>query len=66
MTSEDSEAERPSTLPESALIELKGFESDDAANKFSSVFYAYLSVIGRHINLERLVAVTVAYDYPTD
>jgi hypothetical protein len=64
MTVEESNAanDRPSSLPTSVSLSLNGFESEEAAQKFGAVLYAYLSAIGRNLDLERLFAVTVAYD----
>jgi hypothetical protein len=65
VSSEDSETERPSTLPDTVSISLNGFESEEAAHRFAAMLREYLFAIGRNLNLERLVAVTVAYDYQT-
>jgi hypothetical protein len=56
-------ADRPSSLPTAVSMSLNGFESEEGAQKFSELLFAYLSVIGRDLNLERLVEVTVGYDY---
>ncbi|TQF35305.1 hypothetical protein UNPF46_25240 [Bradyrhizobium sp. UNPF46] len=43
---------------------LSGFESDEAARTFAGKLQAYLHVIGQYLDLERLDAVSVAYNYP--
>jgi hypothetical protein len=66
MTDESSAPEaRPPTIPDPLKMELFGFESDEAANRLATFLQAYLAVISHQIDLTRLDAVTVAYDYGT-
>ncbi|WP_143275362.1 hypothetical protein [Bradyrhizobium canariense] len=57
------------TLPRFRLVfpllslTLGGFESPEAARKFADTLHLYLQVLGQYLNLERLDAVSVAYDY---
>lgn len=54
----------PSTVPSPLPMSLSGFESEEAARAFAGKLQSYLHLIGQHLDLERLDAVSVAYNYP--
>lgn len=59
----DNASEIPSSLPAPLPMTLGGFESPEAARKFADTLHLYLQVIGQYLDLERLDAVSVAYNY---
>ncbi len=64
----DAEIERllaASTLPTNYSMHLLGFQTKEDAEKLAGVVGAFLRLFGTFLNLERLDAITVAYDYDT-
>lgn len=54
-------SETAPTLPNPLQMSLSGFENGEAVRKFAETLRAYLHVIGSHLNLELLDAVTAAF-----
>jgi hypothetical protein len=54
-----------STLPTNLSMHLLGFQSKEDAEKLGEIVGSFLRLFGTFLNLERLDAVTVAYDYDT-
>ncbi len=64
----DTEIERliaSSTLPTNLSMHFLGFQSKEDAEKLADILGSFLRLFGTFLNLERLDAVTVAYDYDT-
>lgn len=53
---------RPSSLPEISA-EMRGFASEQEAREVGGVLLGLLRVFGTFLNLEKLIAVTVAFNY---
>lgn len=54
----------PPTAPAGYGISLQGFDTQENAEKLGNLVSAYINLISRVIDLERLDGVTIAYDYP--
>src|SRR3989442_3150063 len=54
-----------STLPTNLSMHLLGFQSKEDAEEVAGIVGSFLRLFGTFLNLERLDAVTVAYDYDT-
>ena len=59
----DSEPPLEPTAPESYRIELRGFDTEESAHSFANLLRIYIRELSRHIDMERLDGITVAYDY---
>jgi hypothetical protein len=53
---------RPSSLPQIAAT-MRGFSKEEEARDLANVVFGYLRVFGTYLDLERLEAVTIAFDY---
>jgi hypothetical protein len=52
----------PHSLPEVGIT-MRGFSSTEGAEEIGNLFLCFLRMYGTYLNLERLEAVTIAYDY---
>ncbi len=53
---------RPSSLPQIAAT-MRGFSTEEEARKLGDTVFTFLKAFGTYLDLERLEAVTIAFDY---